>query len=64
MERPLRSLAKAHLHLHFTGSMRPATLLDLAHKHRIHLPDALASSGRRGCRGAGREGLVPLPAAL
>ena len=41
--RDLTRLAKAHLHLHFTGSMRPATLLDLAHKHRIHLPDALTS---------------------
>ena len=28
--RDLAALPKAHLHLHFTGSMRPATLLDLA----------------------------------
>jgi aspartate/methionine/tyrosine aminotransferase len=33
--RDLVALPKAHLHLHFTGSMRPATLLDLAAKHDI-----------------------------
>jgi len=38
-------LPKAHLHLHFTGSMRPTTLLALADKHHIGLPDALTSSG-------------------
>ena len=36
-------LPKAHLHLHFTGSMRPATLLELADKHGVHLPEALTS---------------------
>ncbi len=41
--RDLRQLPKAHLHLHFTGSMRPATLLDLADKYGVHLPDALTS---------------------
>jgi adenosine deaminase len=41
--RDVTTLPKAHLHLHFTGSMRPATLLELAHKHRIHLPEALTS---------------------
>jgi adenosine deaminase len=39
--RPLSTLPKAHLHLHFTGSMRPGTLADLATKHRIRLPEAL-----------------------
>ena len=34
-------LPKAHLHLHFTGSMRPTTLLELADKYGVHLPDAL-----------------------
>jgi adenosine deaminase len=29
------------LHLHFTGSMRPQTLQDLADKHRIRLPETL-----------------------
>ena len=34
-------LPKAHLHLHFTGSMRHATLIELAARDGIHLPDAL-----------------------
>ena len=41
MARPLAALPKAHLHLHFTGAMRHATLVDLATRHRAHLPDAL-----------------------
>ncbi|MER5642381.1 adenosine deaminase [Kitasatospora sp. NPDC002227] len=41
--RDVRALPKAHLHLHFTGSMRPTTLLELAAKHRVRLPEALAS---------------------
>ncbi|MDH6124328.1 adenosine deaminase [Kitasatospora sp. GP82] len=41
--RDIRNLPKAHLHLHFTGSMRPATLLELAAKHRVRLPEALSS---------------------
>jgi adenosine deaminase len=39
--RSLRALPKAHLHLHFTGSMRHATLLELAARDGIALPDAL-----------------------
>ncbi|MFB4196315.1 adenosine deaminase [Streptomyces carpaticus] len=39
--RDVRLLPKAHLHLHFTGSMRPSTLLELADKYGVHLPDAL-----------------------
>jgi adenosine deaminase len=39
--RSLRALPKAHLHLHFTGSMRHATLLELAERDGIPLPDAL-----------------------
>jgi adenosine deaminase len=42
MLRPIAALPKAHLHLHFTGSMRHATLVDLAKEHGIHLPEALA----------------------
>lgn len=34
-------LPKAHLHLHFTGSMRVATVRDLAERHGIRLPDTL-----------------------
>ncbi|MBT2492454.1 adenosine deaminase [Streptomyces sp. ISL-96] len=41
--RDVRLLPKAHLHLHFTGSMRPGTLLDLADKYGVHLPEALTS---------------------
>jgi adenosine deaminase len=36
------ALPKAHLHLHFTGSMRHATLVELARRYGVHLPDALA----------------------
>ncbi len=41
--RNLRALPKAHLHLHFTGAMRHATLLELAERHHVHLPEALMS---------------------
>ena len=44
MARPVGLLPKAHLHLHFTGSMRPATLVALADKHGLRLPDALTRS--------------------
>ena len=40
-QRPLESLPKAHLHLHFTGSMRPATLVELAERNGVRLPAAL-----------------------
>jgi adenosine deaminase len=41
--RSLVDLPKAHLHLHFTGSMRHATVLELADEHGIWLPDALTA---------------------
>jgi len=41
--RSLRELPKAHLHLHFTGAMRHATLLELAERDGIRLPDQLVS---------------------
>ena len=39
--RSLSALPKAHLHLHFTGSMRHGTLLELAERDRIRLPASL-----------------------
>jgi adenosine deaminase len=39
--RPVSRLPKAHLHLHFTGSMRHATLLELADRDGIRLPTSL-----------------------
>ncbi len=39
--RSLTALPKAHLHLHFTGSMRHSTLLELANRDGVPLPDAL-----------------------
>ena len=44
MIRPVGLLPKAHLHLHFTGSMRPATLVALADKHGLRLPETLTRS--------------------
>jgi len=41
--RDLLALPKAHLHLHFTGSMRHETLLELAERDGISLPDQLVS---------------------
>ena len=41
--RDLQLLPKAHLHLHFTGSMRHTTLLELAERDGIRLPDQLVS---------------------
>lgn len=39
--RDLVSLPKAHLHLHFTGSMRVSTLAELAAERGVRLPAAL-----------------------
>ncbi|WP_160049966.1 adenosine deaminase [Nocardiopsis sp. FR4] len=39
--RRLDRLPKAHLHLHFTGSMRHPTLVELARQNGVHLPQAL-----------------------
>jgi adenosine deaminase len=41
----LATLPKAHLHLHFTGAMRHATLLELAARGGVSLPDRLVESG-------------------
>jgi adenosine deaminase len=39
--RDVRGLPKAHLHLHLTGAMRPATLTELAAHHDIAVPPPL-----------------------
>jgi adenosine deaminase len=44
MPRSLAALPKAHLHLHFTGSMRHPTLVELAHDRNVHLPEALSAA--------------------
>lgn len=41
--RDLALLPKAHLHLHFTGSMRHSTLLELAERDGQRLPEQLVS---------------------
>ncbi|MGO0575261.1 adenosine deaminase [Ornithinimicrobium panacihumi] len=41
--RSVHELPKAHLHLHFTGSMRVQTVRDLADKHGMRLPAAFTS---------------------
>jgi adenosine deaminase len=41
VSRDLYALPKAHLHLHFTGAMRHATMIELADLHGLTLPDSL-----------------------
>lgn len=41
MSRLLADLPKAHLHLHFTGSMRHRTVVELADEHGVRLPESL-----------------------
>lgn len=47
MTRPLAALPKAHLHLHFTGSMRPSTVQEMAAAHGLRLPESLTGGLRR-----------------
>ncbi|MEU2181102.1 adenosine deaminase [Streptomyces thermolilacinus] len=54
--RDLKLLPKAHLHLHFTGSMRPSTLLELADKYGVHLPDALTGGEPPNLRATDERG--------
>ena len=54
--RDLTALPKAHLHLHFTGSMRHATLLELAERDGIGLPEALVSQWPPQLRAADEKG--------
>jgi adenosine deaminase len=54
--RPLHGLPKAHLHLHLTGAMRHATLIDLAREHGIGLPEALTTNRPPQLRGTDDRG--------
>ncbi len=54
--RPLTALPKAHLHLHFTGSMRHATLVELAETHGVRLPPALTQDWPPRLSGADERG--------
>jgi adenosine deaminase len=56
MPRPIAALPKAHLHLHFTGSMRHATLVELAARHGVHLPEALVADWPPHLSGADERG--------
>ncbi len=56
MVRPIAALPKAHLHLHLTGSMRHATLVELAAQHGVHLPEALAADWPPQLSGADERG--------
>lgn len=54
--RDVTTLPKAHLHLHFTGSMSLATLHDLAAERGVRLPDALKSGWPPKLSGADERG--------
>src|ERR1700678_1084876 len=56
MARRLDRLPKAHLHLHFTGSMRRATLMDFADAHQIRLPEAVRTDWPPRLRGTDERG--------
>ncbi len=54
--RDLSQLPKAHLHLHFTGSMRHSTLVELALRHRVQLPESLVSEWPPALRATDERG--------
>src|SRR5690349_2294324 len=55
-QRQLAALPQAHLHLHFTGSMRHQTLLELAARDGISLPESLVSEWRPPLSAADEKG--------
>lgn len=44
-ERDLRSLAKVDLHVQLEGSMRPTTVVELAERSGLELPEGLRDGG-------------------
>ncbi|HET9897603.1 MAG TPA: adenosine deaminase [Streptosporangiaceae bacterium] len=56
MARRLDLLPKAHLHLHFTGSMRRRTLIELATAQGIRLPEAFTADWPPLLRGTDERG--------
>nr|WP_223111325.1 adenosine deaminase [Aeromicrobium senzhongii] len=52
----MTTLPKAHLHLHFTGSMRHGTLIELAERDGVHLPAALVEEWPPRLSGADEKG--------
>jgi adenosine deaminase len=56
MARRLDQLPKAHLHLHFTGSMRRASLIELAGEHGLRLPEAFSTDWPPRLRGTDERG--------
>jgi adenosine deaminase len=59
--RDIHELPKAHLHLHFTGSMRHATLLELAERDGIALPDQLVEEWPPTLSAADEKGWFRFP---
>jgi adenosine deaminase len=54
--RDVRTLPKTHLHLHFTGAMRHDTMIELADRHGVRLPDALRSESPPQLRATDERG--------
>ena len=51
--RDLATLPKAHLHLHFTGAMRPTTMVEMARTQGVRLPPHLLHIDAASMPGAG-----------
>ena len=62
MSRLLAALPKTHLHLHFTGSMRHATLVELAGLARTSVLASVAPEPLRGRLLTGIDDWLAAPA--